>query len=499
MSINIEDFLNNKKPSSSTTEVVEEEKKYGKIYLVKVATGLGKTKEIEAADVPLIACPTNDLKRELYDRRVASGKEVVMTPDSVKFSDERLDEKVQILYILDDYKAVRHIIQSISKYGAYEHYRVTTDDRESCILYLDQNKQIKENKDKTIITTHKRVMNGSFGHRVVIFDEDPTPTLIDESSFFLQDLEKLEGTLFEEYGKSLKKHLQSKRMSVINKDNLDTRIHIHRLGNKFKDISDDLKNHLIEKSEISLLKFLLKGQDFYTSKDFNNKTNVKFVIDDFSDINLERTVIVLSATVNKHLYRKVHGEDKVISEDITRIHLTGKIIQDTRRSYSKNTMKHHLRKGDVVLDKLLREISKSGNPIISHKLFVKNFLMDYNFDSENTKVYFGNCSGYDEYTNRDLTVLGTPHKPPKIFEKFIMSKDRIIDIKISDRVVEWREFRFRFMAYEDVDLYNLQMDAIESDLIQAVGRARALRNDVTVKVYSNFPLYIATDFITPKK
>jgi hypothetical protein len=39
---------------------------------------------------------------------------------------------------------------------------------------------------------------------------------------------------------------------------------------------------------------------------------------------------------------------------------------------------------------------------------------------------------------------------------------------------------------------------IESDLIQAIGRARTLRTDAKVEVYSNFPLRISDHFIWKK-
>ena len=43
--------------------------------------------------------------------------------------------------------------------------------------------------------------------------------------------------------------------------------------------------------------------------------------------------------------------------------------------------------------------------------------------------------------------------------------------------------------------YLIQLGLIESDLIQAVGRARTLRTEAIVELYSNFPLRISHQFV----
>jgi hypothetical protein len=55
-------------------------------------------------------------------------------------------------------------------------------------------------------------------------------------------------------------------------------------------------------------------------------------------------------------------------------------------------------------------------------------------------------------------------------------------------LVEHNGWRFPFTTYEDPVLRNIQFYMIESELEQAVGRARLLRCDCTVHLFSNFPL-----------
>jgi hypothetical protein len=55
-----------------------------------------------------------------------------------------------------------------------------------------------------------------------------------------------------------------------------------------------------------------------------------------------------------------------------------------------------------------------------------------------------------------------------------------------------------FKCYDHPELREIQLGLIESDLTQAIGRARTLRTDATVEVYSNFPLRISDQFIWGK-
>lgn len=64
-----------------------------------------------------------------------------------------------------------------------------------------------------------------------------------------------------------------------------------------------------------------------------------------------------------------------------------------------------------------------------------------------------------------------------------------VDIEINpNTVVTHNWYRFYFTTYEDEILRNIQFYMIESELEQAVGRARLLRCGSTVNLFSDFPL-----------
>jgi hypothetical protein len=113
-------------------------------------------------------------------------------------------------------------------------------------------------------------------------------------------------------------------------------------------------------------------------------------------------------------------------------------------------------------------------------------------------MHFGNCSGYDELKGKDIVVLGTPHYNPIQYLLFASAMGidvNSIQTEMREQRVEWNGFRFRFMTYDDPRLQKIQLGLIESELVQAVGRARTLRTNAKVEVFSNLPLKIADKFI----
>ena len=113
-------------------------------------------------------------------------------------------------------------------------------------------------------------------------------------------------------------------------------------------------------------------------------------------------------------------------------------------------------------------------------------------------MHFGNCEGYDSISGKDLVVVGTPHR--NNIEYFLIAKVlgidfNSIDAKAEYLKIEYKGFKFMFNCFENEELRNIQLALIESDLVQAVGRARTLRTDAKVELYSNFPLRITSNFI----
>ena len=84
-----------------------------------------------------------------------------------------------------------------------------------------------------------------------------------------------------------------------------------------------------------------------------------------------------------------------------------------------------------------------------------------------------------------------------LFRSFYMDMDFDEDEEMEPQLVTHNGYRFRFTTYKDANLREVQFWMIESELEQAVGRARLLRNECAVHLFSNFPLSqskMVTDF-----
>ena len=102
----------------------------------------------------------------------------------------------------------------------------------------------------------------------------------------------------------------------------------------------------------------------------------------------------MSATIPAEIYKELYGE-RVQVIDITDVTHTGTITQHTKYSYSRNSLTKHL---DEANGKL------ATRPTITFKSF------NDQVDNSAPDMWFGNCSGYNQYTGKPINVLGTPHK-----------------------------------------------------------------------------------------
>ena len=105
-------------------------------------------------------------------------------------------------------------------------------------------------------------------------------------------------------------------------------------------------------------------------------------------------------------------------------------------------------------------------------------------------LHFGNTEGSNTLEGQDILVVGTPYHADFIYKlaAFTMDMDFDEDEEVEPQVVAHNGYRFRFTTFKDKYLQAIQFWMIESELEQAVGRARLLRNSCKVHLFSNFPL-----------
>lgn len=429
-----------------------------KIYLFKLPTAIGKT-EMLVNSKATIALPTNAFKKEIGNRMRV---EYRSTPDSIVFEETYLNQKIEYYYRIGlPKKAMEVLYHMVIPSNAS---KFSESDIQTARKYLDDLTQAT-NSEHTVLTTHKRALFTNFTHNTVIFDEDPLNSLLEIKEMKISDLFKLSlagnipgiNHLLEYLKSSTPSEIKQTSTFALNLDELIERIS-----------SLNVDSNLID--------FL--GSSYFVRDEYNSDLIYYLVRREFPR---DKKIIIMSATIPIAIYQRLYGE-RVEVIDISDVEQLGSITQYTNRSCSRHG-----------LGKYVNKISKKVGdvPVITFKSF-GNY-----FENPVEDMYFGNCSGYDSLKGKDIAIVGTPHR--NNVEYFLTAKILGFDFKTTDTTmlyqnIEYNGFRFKFNCFENNELRDIQLSLIESDLVQAVGRARTLRTKAKVDLYSNFPLRISDEF-----
>ena len=119
---------------------------------------------------------------------------------------------------------------------------------------------------------------------------------------------------------------------------------------------------------------------------------------------------------------------------------------------------------------------------------MKNEFMNPSLD-----LHFGKVRGSNTLSGEDFAVVGTPHHN-NLYYIFLAHECGIevtnLDMPYAKIVYKNKEFWFK--TFSDERLRKIHLELVEGELIQAVHRARLIRCNATVWLYSNFPLDQAT-------
>jgi hypothetical protein len=433
-----------------------------RIHLFVLATAIGKTENITSLAGVTIAAPTNDLKNEIAERMKV---EKVTTPDSVEFDNQGLHRKVKGWYSMGLYhKATSVLHEVINKKNELRYSKNDIDRASSYLKQLAESYQSKH----TVLTTHSRALHSEFSHDTIIFDEDPLKSLIDIKQLRITDFVIL----------NHQTNLQTTELiDLIHHLDSSTPGEINNTPDLIKDIEALIERVTLPNIDTNLFEFF---KSTFFIKDSFDPDLIHYVVK--RELPSNKKIIILSATLPIFIYQKLFG-DKLNIIDIRDVEQQGQIIQYTKKSCSRSSLKRYGHKlGEIVGDK----------PVITFKTLV------HLFKTPVKGMHFGNCSGYDSMKGIDMAVVGTPHR--NNIEYFLTAKVLGIEFMTTDSTMKYQKtdyngFRFMFNCFDNADLRSIQLDLIESDLLQAIGRARTLRTDATVEVFSNFPLRISNKFV----
>ena len=195
-----------------------------------------------------------------------------------------------------------------------------------------------------------------------------------------------------------------------------------------------------------------------------------------------QNTIMLSATADPFFYKNLYPN--ITYNQLPLVENKVKVIQYTNCMFSKNQMKR--------ANCFLPEVGNSK--VITYKE------MKHLFPTKNQcELHFGNLEGRDLLKGQDITIIGTPVPPPVVTELYaaLLGIKATLSNRIKKlRLVELDGFKFKMYTYVDEGLTQIEIRLARAQIEQAIGRARTIRSDAKVKVYSNIPCKQSDIFIT---
>lgn len=433
------------------------------VHIIKSQVGAGKSYSYlqlmaeNPDDRFLVAAPTNLLKNELYHKAIQMDIEVCKTPSLEEIKNEILEKirgRIERFHQSGQHKLVHPYIEKVLK----------AKDIPCLRKYMKEREALKNFKG-SVITTHRYLLNMD-EKRLKEFDA----TIIDEDIIFKSiipnqgevPVAKLEKLLKEDIDSRLSEKIkcllrQAKDRSCIEADSFEW------------DDEDDKLYSFDLPSFCQADQFYVRRSD----KEPNLKEDAVAYLklpEFFKDIKY----IMVSATVDEGICRQYFGWDRVDFYECKRAKYMGPLHQYPGKSMSRSS----IASDSGIVRRLMKRFDMDEERVIT---FMREKI---------GHLHFGNTDGSNILEGKDILVVGTPYHADFLYKlaAFTMGLGFDEDEEVGPQVVTHNGYRFRFTTFQNEDLQHLQFWMIESELEQAAGRARLLRNPCNVHLFSNFPL-----------
>lgn len=441
-----------------------------RIYIIKAQVGIGKSHSYLRimAENPgerfLIAAPTNLLKNELYKKAKDMEIEVCVTPSLEEIKDEiplKAWKRIQWLYKRGQHRSVTlYIKKALEK-----------EDIPGLKEYMEQKETVRKSKG-CLITTHRYMLTmdekrlNEFD--TIIVDEDIIfkSIITNQGEITISALKKLRQDTSDP---SLRKKItellaQAKVKSCIELDSFEY------------DIEDDAGVDDGKKSAPLDIPSFCATSRFYVRK-VEKERNLKADTVSFLKPSplKNRKHIVVSATADEDIYRQFFGPDRdVVFRECKQAQYMGKMLQYPDKSMSRSSIDND--RG------IVRRLMKHFNLDESHVItFMKE---DIGF------LHFGNTEGSNALEGQDILVAGTPYHADFLYKliAFTLGYDFDENEEMTPQIVNRNGYRVWINTYQNENLRKVHLWMMDSELDQATGRARLLRHDCTVHLFSRYPM-----------
>lgn len=455
------------------------------MHLVRAQTGLGKTAEYVRLIVEnpesrfLVALPTNRLKEEVKETLVNRGmpeREIFMTPSvhGNDFIPYEIQAEISRMHNRGIHNMTKEIIRNY-----YEKIRADPHERKlvetECEKIMAGINGVKD--ERVVVTTHAylaQLEKNFLENFIIIIDEDFLQLLVFNRIYqiSIKCLAELAGKGLRDYSDTAAKVLRTEKKSYKKITPLKYRepLGMEEMGKMEHIRSDDNVNDLIHAGAFVRMQDEESGEE---------------VVKYFCPLDMPKMkYIVLSATFDYGVYRKYFaGQMEVYTYPEKKAGYMGWLEQYTY---------HSLGRKDLSEKKQVFSIARemAANPeldIITFKKMEEEGAKCFN----RAGIHFGNSTGLNSLEGHDLAIIGTPYRVEEYYKLIACYLGADVnkegDKRPSLRRVKYKGNSFLITAYKEPVLQEVQLYSIESELEQCVGRARLLRQDCSVYVFSCFP------------
>ena len=463
------------------------------MLLIKAQTSLGKTTAYAESIINakktkvIIAVPTNRLKNQVYiDLRKAGVEDVKQTPELKEIHDKKIRDEVNYLMEIGAFKTRKEFLENSIKTLKDKKEKAKDDkkikeideDIENISFYLEENEVINH-YEGNIVTTWARLFNLHWclvHTHTLIIDEDILRECIKTKTFNMKKLKRTCKCLKKVYHKELKEKLKiiltapykkMKTVKPIYKNGMSEKV-VEMIEKEITQSKEDIYN-IFDVLSISAFYKYNTDKEKMNDVEYNDDDDVHCLIcREFPRMN----TIILSATLEKEFYEKYFEFRDIEYIEIPHDKYKGKLFQDCTYSYSRTCLEN----APQILEEIRKKYYK--HPVITFKKLCK----DGEFN-------FGAVEGLNLLKGKDIIIVGLPYVNDIVYKFFLyrLYGEIITEEKPRYRRIENDMYSFKITTYSNKNYQKIINYFLKSEIEQAVGRARLLRNDCTVHLFSGFP------------
>lgn len=438
-----------------------------KFYIIKAQTGAGKSHSYIKLmqEYPnkrfIIAVPTNLLKKEIFKKAKKLSIEVMKTPSL---------EEIKADMPSATWKHIQRMYKRGQHYSVHPYIQKELKKKDiPCLRKYMEKRETLKTWDGCVITTHRYLLNMD-EERLDEFDS----IIIDEDILFKSIIPN-QGEISVPDLKRLEKETSDLRLS----EKIKKLLKASKVKScmKVEGFEWDNKGRA-EKSMLFDIPSFCRAKRFYL-RQCENEENLgeeKLAFLKPVDFPGEKYIMV-SATADEEICGWYFGEDNIEFYECKKAKYMGELKQYCEKSMSRACLNNN--KGMV--EKLMNRFGMNEDKTIT---FMKEGI---------GSLHFGNTEGSNMLEGKDILVVGTPYHAEFLYKLAAISMGIEFDEeeKMMLQIIDHNGYRFRFTTFRNEGLRKIHLWMIESELEQAVGRARLLRNACTVHLFSNFPLHQA--------